>query len=120
MIYVPLNEWWAKVFETGKFPVLEKLVTAALSIFTGPHVEASFSLMKHIIDPKANRTCVHTYSSIMDIKYHMPVDWEDLREAVPPKGFQQRSNQPSTQLLYTHSPFEIQKEDECGKVIKAN
>ena len=71
VIYVPLDEWWAKVFETGKFPVLEKLVTAALSIFTGPHVEASFSLMKHIIDPKANRTCVHTYSSIMDIKYHM-------------------------------------------------
>ena len=27
--------------------------------------------MKHILDPKANRTCVHTYSSIMDIQYHM-------------------------------------------------
>ena len=68
VIYVPLDEWWLKVFETGKFPALEKLVTVALSIFTGPHVEVSFSLMKYIIDPKAKHTCVHTYSSIMDIK----------------------------------------------------
>ena len=71
VLYVPLDEWWAKVFETGKFPVLEKLVTVALSIFTEPQVEASFSLMKHIIHPNTNRTCFHTYSSIMDIKYHI-------------------------------------------------
>uniref|UniRef100_A0A8C5BWR0 Sulfotransferase n=1 Tax=Gadus morhua TaxID=8049 RepID=A0A8C5BWR0_GADMO len=48
--------WLAKVFNSQKFPALSKVVKAALSIFHGPLVEASFNLMGDIIDPKSRTT----------------------------------------------------------------
>ena len=47
---VQLNLWWAKIFQTSNYPVLSQVVKACLSIFSGPHVESSFSLMSNIID----------------------------------------------------------------------
>ena len=47
---VQLNLWWAKSFQTSNYPVLLQVVKACLSIFSGSHVESSFSLMSNIID----------------------------------------------------------------------
>ena len=45
-----LDGWWTKIFETKRYPILSSLVKASLSIFTGPMVEISFSMMNNIID----------------------------------------------------------------------
>ena len=42
-----------------------------LSIFTGPHVEASVSRMNDIIDKKSNRMDIETNSGVMNVKYSL-------------------------------------------------
>ena len=64
-----LDHWWNKVFQSKKYPVLAKIVKACLSIFTGPHVESSFSKMNDIIYKKANRMDIATYDGIITVKY---------------------------------------------------
>ena len=66
-----LNLWWAMVFKSGKYPTLSLIVKACLSIFSGPHVEASFSRMNDIIDKKSNRMGIDTYSEIINVKYSL-------------------------------------------------
>ena len=66
-----LDHWWASVFATNKYPVLAKLVKACLSIFTGPRVEHSFSLMNDIINKKSNRMNIDTFSAIQTLKYDL-------------------------------------------------
>ena len=50
-----LDIWWNKVFHTKRYPALSDLVRASLSIFTGPMVECSFSMMNDIIDARSGR-----------------------------------------------------------------
>ena len=64
-----LDSWWNNVFKTCKYPSLSKVVKAALSIFTGPQIEASFSMMNDIIDKRSSRMDVATYGAIMNVKY---------------------------------------------------
>ena len=66
-----LDSWWNKVFETNRYPVLSSLVRASLSIFTGPMVECSFSVMNDIIDSRSGRMEIETYSAIMTTKYFL-------------------------------------------------
>ena len=66
-----LDEWWNNVFKTGQYPILSQLVKAALSIFTGPMVEGSFSMMGDVITKRKGRMMVDTYSSYMTTKYHL-------------------------------------------------
>ena len=47
---VQLDLWWGKIFQTSNYPVLSQVFKACLSIFSGSHVESSFSLMSNIID----------------------------------------------------------------------
>lgn len=61
--------WWAKVFNSQKFPALSKVVKAALSIFHGPLVEASFNLMGDIIDPKSSNMAIPTFNAFQTVKY---------------------------------------------------
>lgn len=51
--------------------MLSSIVRAALSIFTGPMVESSFSMMNDIIDSRSGRTEIDTYSAIMTVKYQL-------------------------------------------------
>ena len=44
---------------------------ASLSIFTGPMVKSSFSMMNNIIDSRSGRTEIDTYSAIMTVKYQL-------------------------------------------------
>lgn len=69
-----LDVWWNLIFKTNRYPTLSKVVKAALSIFTGPQVEASFSMMNDIIDKRSNRMDITTYSAIMKIKYSLLAD----------------------------------------------
>ena len=64
-----LDVWWNKIFETKCYPILSSLVKASLSIFTGPMVESSFSMMNNSID--SARTEIDTYSAIMTVKYQL-------------------------------------------------
>ena len=52
-------------------PILISVVKASLSIFTGPMVESSFSMMNDIIDSRSGRTEIDTYSAIMTVKCQM-------------------------------------------------
>ena len=61
----PIDVWWNNVFKLNEYPALTKVVMAALSIFTGPHVETSFSMMNDIIDKRSSRVDVSTYSAII-------------------------------------------------------
>ena len=67
--YPRLDAWWTVVFPS--YPVLQKVVKAALSVFTGPRVEQSFSIMNDIINPKSNRMHISTFSAIQSVKYDL-------------------------------------------------
>ncbi|RXN33440.1 hypothetical protein ROHU_015500 [Labeo rohita] len=49
-------KWWAHVISLGKYPALTQVIRGALSIFHGPLVESSFSLMGDVIDKKMDKT----------------------------------------------------------------
>ena len=70
---VRVDVWWDSVFKQakGRYQHLEKIVKAALSIFTSPHVEASFSVMNNLITSTTNRLDVSTYSSYQRVKYDL-------------------------------------------------
>ena len=61
--------WWCKLVE--RYPILTKLSLAALTIFRGPRVEGSFSVMGDIMDKKSGRMNVEIYSAIQTVKYSL-------------------------------------------------
>ena len=65
-----LHVCWNEVFKTNSYPVLSSLVRPCLSIFTGPMVERSFSMMNDI-DSRSGYMESETYSAIMTIKYSL-------------------------------------------------
>ena len=64
-----LDAWWSSVFKLHKYPSVEKVVTACLSIFSGPRVEQSFSIMNNIITTKTSSLNINTYEAILCVKY---------------------------------------------------
>ena len=64
-----LDSWWNNVFKSGKYPNLSKVVKAVLSIFTGPQIEASFSMINDIIDNRSSRMDIAEYGAKMNVKY---------------------------------------------------
>ena len=66
-----LDVWWNKVFKTNRYPVLSSLVRPCLSIFTGPMVECSFSMMNDIINSRSGHMEIEAYSAIMTTKYSL-------------------------------------------------
>ena len=51
--------------------MLSTLVRPCVSIFTGPMVECSFSMMNDIIDSRSGRMEIEKYSAIMTKKYSL-------------------------------------------------
>ncbi|CAL8319557.1 unnamed protein product [Arctogadus glacialis] len=51
------------------FPALSAMVKCALSIFHGPRVESSFSLMNEILDPRSGNMKISTFCAIQKVKY---------------------------------------------------
>ena len=66
-----LDVRWNNVFKTNRYSVLSTLVRPCVSIFTGPMVECSFSMMNDIIDSRSGRMEIETYSAIMTKKYSL-------------------------------------------------
>ena len=64
-------EWWSHIIHGEKYPCLSKIATAAFSIFHGPQVESSFSNMSDILDKKAGKMNVQTFSSMQTVKYSL-------------------------------------------------
>ncbi|XP_056449462.1 uncharacterized protein LOC130385149 [Gadus chalcogrammus] len=63
-------EWWGHVFDNrSKYPALSAMVKCALSIFHGPRVESSFSLMNDILDPRSGNMKISTFGAIQTVKY---------------------------------------------------
>ena len=69
--YPDISSWWTIIFDSNKYQILSKIIKAALSIFTGPQVESSLSMMNDIVTPCASRMSVETYSSCMSVKYSL-------------------------------------------------
>ena len=63
---VRVDNWWTKLIE--HYPNLSKVALAMLSIFHGPRVESSFSMMGNILDRKSGRISLQTYSAIQTVK----------------------------------------------------
>ena len=69
-VQVPVDEWWAKIGQSGRYPHLHAMVSSLLTCFHGLAVESSFSSMADVVDAKSNRMHVATYSSIQtSVKY---------------------------------------------------
>ncbi len=63
-------EWWGHVFDKpDKYPSLSAMVKCCLSIFHGPRVESSFSLMSDVIDQRSGNMNVSTFNAIQTVKY---------------------------------------------------
>lgn len=62
-------EWWTHVMKTGRYPALNQVVISALSIFHGPVVESSFSLMNTIIDTRGTNMNMSTFNAVQTVKY---------------------------------------------------
>ncbi|CAM4714558.1 unnamed protein product [Leuciscus chuanchicus] len=62
-------KWWAHVMSLGKYPALSQFIRGALSIFHGPLVESSFSLMGDVIDAKRANMKISTFDAVQTVKY---------------------------------------------------
>lgn len=62
-------KWWAHVMSLGKYPALSQVIRGALSIFHGPLVESSFSLMGDVIDAKRSSMKISTFDAVQTFKY---------------------------------------------------
>lgn len=62
-------KWWAHVISLAKYPALMQAIRGALSIFHGPLVESSFSLMGDVIDKKSGNMRIPTFNSVQTVKY---------------------------------------------------
>ena len=87
--FVRADTWWFKLKD--KYLLLSKMSLALLTIFHGPRVESSFSVMGDIMDKKSGRMNVSTYSSIQTVKYSLNAK---ISHAFRPKSAQvfQRSD----------------------------
>ena len=66
---VQADSWWWQLNE--KDPVLSKLSLAALTVFHGPSVESSFSVMGDVMDKKSGWMNVCKYSAIQTMRYSL-------------------------------------------------
>ena len=70
-------EWWDKISDW--YSVAFKVVCAILSIFHGPRVESTFSVMNNMIDQNSGRMNMESYGAIQDIKYALKT-WKPCEE----------------------------------------
>ena len=60
---------WFKLKD--KYSLLSKMSSALLTIFHGPRVESSFSVMGEVMDKKSGRMNMSTYTAIQTVKYSL-------------------------------------------------
>ena len=90
-----LDVWWTPVFGSSRFPMLSKIVKAAMSCFHGPQVEGSFSIMKQVMNTQTSQLNVETFSSIQSIKYPLKVAGKSASEFFGKSDFLHQHPDPS-------------------------
>ena len=66
-----LDTWWNEVLKKHCLVYLAKVVKACLSIFTGPRVEQSFSLMNNTITSSTNQLLTSTFEALQTVKMEL-------------------------------------------------
>ena len=66
-------DYWAKVFSLKtsnepRYPMLQKLISATLSIFSGPLIESTFNIMDDIVEKDRSKLTVENYEAVAIIK----------------------------------------------------
>ena len=97
-----LDLWWGDVFKIQECKPLIPLVSACLSIFTGPRVESSFSMMNAIITSSTNRICVDTYEAIQKVKYRLLIEERPSTEIYHRPDIQ-KSPVDESEVYYMHT-----------------
>ena len=64
-------KFWADENIKQKFPGLHSVAMAALSVFHGPAVESSFSVMSNIMDKHKGQMDIEAYDAYMRVKYYL-------------------------------------------------
>ncbi|XP_035828664.1 uncharacterized protein LOC118478686 [Aplysia californica] len=64
-----LDEFWNTVIK--KYPAMTDMVKKCLSLFTGPKVEQSFSLLNNVLDSTSNRMAISTAEAYQRVKYFL-------------------------------------------------
>ena len=59
------------MLQTDCFPVLGRVIKAAMSIFAGPMIGLSFSGINDLLTPKTNRLSIETVSDIQSVKFEL-------------------------------------------------
>lgn len=84
---IPVDVWWSEIFRKTKYTSLSKMVKAILSLFHGPIVEGSFSMMSDIIDKRSGRMQIDTYSAIQTVRYKLLSEKKSAVEFFHKKDF---------------------------------
>ena len=71
-----LDTWWSEVLAAHNFPLLSKLIKAAMSIFSGPMIEQSFSSMNEFLSKKTNRLKAETVAAIQSVRFDLKASKE--------------------------------------------
>ena len=66
-----LDHWWGEALKRHSLVYLGKIVKASLSIFTGPRVEQTFSLMNNTITSTTNRLLIDTFAALQTVKMEL-------------------------------------------------
>ena len=74
-----LDEWWAEVLQSERFPILGRLIKAVLSIFTGRMIEQSFSGKNDIVTKMTNWLAIDTFSAIQSVKFDLHASFTRYR-----------------------------------------
>jgi hypothetical protein len=64
-------KFWNGPIIKERYQCLHIIVSACLSIFHGPSVESSFSVMNNIVDSNCSRTSVETFNAYQTVKYSL-------------------------------------------------
>ena len=88
-----LDTWWTMLFNTGRYPCMNKIVKACLSIFTSSQVKVSHSSMNDVICTDTNQVDVETFSALQTIRYYLK------SKESPPKKKQSKKLSTSLQLF---------------------
>ena len=65
------DEWWGTLLKNNNLPSLKKVLSAALTLFTGPVIEGSFSEVSNIVTNKRNSMKADTLDALQTVKYHI-------------------------------------------------
>ena len=65
------DEWWGAVLKHSNLPLVKRVLSASLSLFTGPVIEGSFSETSNIISNNRNSMKTETLNALQIVRYHL-------------------------------------------------